>query len=83
MSCRVHGPFARCACGYARFFAVLGGVGFLLTACGLLQAPPPETAARDAYRLAKAACRAYELLPGEKRTEELDRSCRAMRLVCE
>ena len=55
----------------------------VLTGCGLLHAPPPETAARDAYKAAKAACALYEMAPAEKHTAEMDRTCRSLRLVCE
>lgn len=54
----------------------------LIVACAALSVPPPETAARDAYRAAKVACNAYELLPGSRHTDEMDRTCRSLRLVC-
>lgn len=53
------------------------------TACSLFSAPPPETAARDAYKAAKTACQVYELAPAEYHTDEQDRVCRSLRLVCE
>ena len=40
--CRVHGPLARCECGYACFFVSLAALGLALTACGLLPPKTPE-----------------------------------------
>ena len=59
MSCRVHGPFARCECGYARGFAMLGALGLVLTACGLWGCGPrPDVCSeRDATLIVhEAAC---------------------------
>ncbi len=55
MSCRVHGPFARCECGYARFFAGLAVLGLVLTSCGLLATPAEPCSSKDAQMAAKAA----------------------------
>jgi hypothetical protein len=66
------------ALGVMFLCALLGPV-----ACGVLSSPPPETAARDAYRAATAACRGYDLLPAAKHTADLDRVCRSLRLVCD
>jgi hypothetical protein len=63
--------------------ALLLFVGLSTSGCSLLSAPPPDTAARDAYRAAKAACAAYELAPAEAHNDEMDRTCRSLRLVCE
>lgn len=63
-------------CLFCGFGAAAGG-------CAKFAAPPPETAARDAYRTAKAACELYELAPAEHHTAEMDRTCRSLRLVCE
>lgn len=58
------------------------GVGAALTACGVFAQPPPDTAARDAYKATKLACAVYELAPGSKHTPTADRTCRSLRLVC-
>ncbi len=52
------------------------------SACSSFQ-KAPDTAARDAYRGAKAACAAYELAPSSAHNAETDRACRSLRLVCE
>lgn len=54
----------------------------LLCGCSLVK-QAPDTAARDAYQAAKAACDLYDLAPAEKHTADMDRSCRSLRLVCE
>lgn len=58
-------------------------IAIALTGCSMFQAPPPDTAARDAYKAAKLACKVYELAPSDKHTDEMDRTCRSLRLVCE
>lgn len=65
-----------------RFAAALIALAFALAGCAAFK-KAPETAARDAYRAAKAACAIYELSPGEKHTPDMDRTCRSLRLVCE
>ncbi len=57
--CRVHGPFARCECGYARGFLALGALGLLLTLIGVLSCGPrPDVCSeRDAPLIVnEAAC---------------------------
>jgi hypothetical protein len=58
-------------------------VSFSTSACSMFRSPPPETAAREAYKAAKTACRLYDLAPAERHTAEMDRTCRSLRLVCE
>lgn len=96
MRCLVH-MNAGCSCQYANKPGVpqqprkpgagqallAFGAALLLGACSFFSSPPPDTAARDAYRAAKAACELYELAPAERHTDEMDRTCRSIRLVCE
>lgn len=61
---------------------LLLAIGASTSACSAM-AKAPDTAARDAYTAAKAACALYELAPVEKHTADMDRTCRSLRLVCE
>jgi len=58
-------------------------LAFAIASCALLsEAPPPDTAAREAYRSAVTACAVYELAPGEFHRPDTDKACRSLRLVC-
>jgi hypothetical protein len=80
------GDARRAASGSALALLLFAGVGLSASGCAFFEKAAkaaPETAARDAYKAAKAACALYELAPAERHTDEMDRTCRSLRLVCE